>query len=132
MSFLSDAIRILSSSEGKESLTTETLRCHASCYRENLRSSSDAMLQYEWAWLHENLQRLRHWRHQPGEEPRAYDVLHLNTLISECVLFQLLLQEEFSRRGLRPRSTHPPVIPSEEAWEITSLQVKRDWGIVPD
>jgi hypothetical protein len=90
------------------------------------------MLQYEWAWLSENLQRLRDWQSQPQEEdPHSGEIHHLNTLISECVLFQLLLQEEFSRRGLQPRPSHPAVVPSEEAWEITSLQVKRDWGIEP-
>jgi hypothetical protein len=55
----------------------------------------------------------------------------LNGLVSQSVLFQLLLQNEFARRGLRPVDHHGPVVAAEEAWEITSVQVKREWGILP-
>jgi hypothetical protein len=47
------------------------------------------------------------------------------------VLFQLLLQNEFARRGLTPEEPRGPVVAAEEAWEITSVQVKREWGILP-
>jgi hypothetical protein len=55
----------------------------------------------------------------------------LNALVSQSVLFQLLLQNEFARRGLEPLEPPAPVVPAEEAWEITSVQVKREWGILP-
>ena len=51
--------------------------------------------------------------------------------MSQSVLFQLLLQNEFARRGLAPVERHGPVVAAEEAWEITSVQVKREWGILP-
>ena len=55
----------------------------------------------------------------------------LRALVSQSVLFQLLLQNEFARRGLTPEEPRGPVVAAEEAWEITSVQVKREWGILP-
>ncbi len=131
MSFLSDVIQILKSSGGVTSMTKEAMNCHASCYRENLQRCSEPMLQYEWAWLKQQLDVLRRSRFQPqmlhslgGEEP-------MRILTSECVLFQLILQQEFARRQLTPHPCPASIVPSEEAWEITSQQVKEEWGIVP-
>jgi len=131
MSFLSDVIQILKSSGGIDSMSKEAMNCHASCYRENLRSSSDAMLQYEWAWLEEHVQALRRSHLQPELIRSLGGEANVKILISECVLFQLILQAEFGRRHLAPLGSAAAIVPTEEAWEITSLKVKQDWGIVP-
>jgi len=131
MSFLSDVIQILKSSRGINTMSKEAMNTHAACYRENLRGCNDAMLQYEWAWLEEHVQALRRNQLQPELMVSLGGEDNVKILISECVLFQLILQEEFGRRRLTPRGTSAPIVPSEEAWEITSLKVKQDWGIVP-
>jgi len=131
MSFLSDVLRLLQSADGLQRMSAEALKCHATCYRENLERCTEPMLQYEWAWLRERLAALRSCQGDPALVGRLGGIDHVNLLISEAVLFQLLLQEEFSRRGFTPRAVEAPLVPSEEAWEITSLQVKQDWGIVP-
>jgi hypothetical protein len=131
MSFLSDVLRLLQSSDGPRRLSAEAMKCHASCYRENLRRCTEPMLQYEWAWLQERLAALRSCQGDAALLSRLGGIEQVNLVISECVLFQLLLQEEFGRRRLTPRPVDAPLVPSEEAWEITSLKVKQDWGIVP-
>ena len=100
-------------------------------YLRELQRCTDAMLQYEWAWLEEHVQALRRSQLQPELMVSLGGEDNVKILISECVLFQLILQEEFGRRHLTPRGTTAPIVPSEEAWEITSLKVKQDWGIVP-
>jgi hypothetical protein len=131
MSFLSDVIQILKASGGIDNMKKEAMNCHASCYRDNLHHCNDAMLQYEWAWLEEHVQALRRSQLQPEVMTSLGGVENVKILISECVLFQLILQEEFGRRHLSPLGSHASIVPSEEAWEITSLKVKQDWGIVP-
>jgi hypothetical protein len=88
------------------------------------------MLQYERVWLQEQLRALRDCQGHPVLMARAGGEQRLNALVSQTVLFQLLLQNEFARRGLEPLDPPGPVVPAEEAWEITSEQVKRDWGIL--
>jgi hypothetical protein len=65
MSFLNDVIQILKSSRGIDTMAKEAMNCHAFCYRDNLHRCSDAMLQYEWAWLEEHVQALRRSQLQP-------------------------------------------------------------------
>ncbi len=89
------------------------------------------MLQYERAWLQEQLRALRNVQGQPVLMARLGGEERLNGLVSQSVLFQLLVQNEFARRGLAPQEPPAPVVAAEEAWEITSEQVKRDWGILP-
>ncbi len=131
MSFLSESFQWLKESEGAGQLSERAIKCQAGCYRENLLRCTDPMLQYEWVWLQEQLRCLRECQRQPGQIERLGGVARLNALISQSVLFQLLLQNEFSRRDLKPLAARGPVVAAEEAWEITSVQVKRKWGILP-
>jgi hypothetical protein len=131
MSFLSDLLEILRTSGSRHRLSREAMNCHAACYRENLQRCSEPMLQYEWVWVEEHLRELRRAQVDAELSRRLGGRENVNILISECVMAQLILQEEFSRRRLRPKPDHGAVVPSEEAWEITSLRVKQEWGIVP-
>jgi hypothetical protein len=131
VSFLSEAVQLLQGAGVAAGLSEGAIKCQAGCYRENLARCSDPMLQYEWAWLQEQLRALRDWQSQPAMLARLGGEQRLNGLVSQSVLFQLLLQNEFARRGLEPRDPPGPVVAAEEAWEITSVQVKRDWGILP-
>ncbi len=131
MSFLSESVQLHHGVGGVAGLSKGAIKCHASCYRENLARCSDPMLQYERAWLQEQLRALRNVQGQPAQMARLGGEERLNGLVSQSVLFQLLLQNEFARRGLEPREPPAPVVAAEEAWEITSVQVKRDWGILP-
>jgi len=131
VSFLSEAVQILKDRGGVAGLTEGAIQCHAGCYRENLARASDAMLQYERVWMQQQLRALRDCQGHPALMAQVGGEARLHALISQSVLFQLLLQNEFARRGLIPVETEGPVVAAEEAWEITSVQVKRAWGILP-
>jgi hypothetical protein len=131
VSFLSETVQFLNAPGGAAGLSEGTIKCRAGCYRENLARCSDAMLQYERVWLQEQLRALRACREEPLKMARVGGEERLNALVSQTVLFQLLLQNEFARRRLEPLEPPGPVVPAEEAWEITSEQVKSLWGIVP-
>jgi hypothetical protein len=131
VSFLSESFQWLQGTHGAAQLSEGTIKCQAGCYRENLARCSDPMLQYEWVWLQEQLRCLQECRQRPEQMERLGGEARLNVLVSQSVLFQLLLQNEFGRRGLKPLAAHGAVVAAEEAWEITSVQVKREWGILP-
>lgn len=112
-------------------LSEGAIQCHAGCYRENLSRCSEAMLQYERVWLQQQLRALRDCEGHPVLMARVGGEDRLRALVSQSVLFQLLLQNEFARRGLTPEEPRGPVVAAEEAWEITSVQVKLEWWILP-
>jgi hypothetical protein len=121
-----------------QGLRTSSLGCHASWYRENLSQCSEAMLQYEWTWMNGHIDALERYlcdaegREAEPDFRQAFEPnqARLEALLSESQLFLTLLLREFASRGLRPAPPKAPVIPSEEAWEITSARVRQDWGIV--
>lgn len=124
-------MQLLKDAGAAAGLSEGAMKCHAGCYRENLSRCSDAMLQYEWVWLQQQLRALRDGQGHPVLMERVGGEERLHGLVSQSVLFQLLLQNEFARRGLAPEAARGPVVAAEEAWEITSVQVKRQWGILP-
>jgi hypothetical protein len=105
-----------------DELRTSSLGCHATWYRENLGQCNEAMLQYEWAWLNGRIDALEHVQ---DDGKGAF-----GEMLAETQLFRTLLLREFAARGLSPSPPKATVIPSEEAWEITSLRVKEEWGIL--
>jgi hypothetical protein len=118
-------------SADQEALRTSRLGCHANWYRENLGHCSEPMLQYEWAWMNGRIAALRHCRAGEGGELVCPPESRLEGLLSESQVFRTLLMQEFASRGLRPLPPRGTVVPSEEAWEITSLSVRQEWGIQP-
>jgi len=129
-----------------DQLRSSALGCHASWYRDNLADCSEAMLQYEWAWINQRIDALDRQRtqessplslvadssHAKSDEPDPPAPLHgsLAEHLAESQLFLNLLLREFAVRGMRPSTPKAAVIPSEEAWEITSKLVKEEWGIL--
>jgi hypothetical protein len=113
---------------------TSTLGCHAAWYVENLEHCSEPMLQYELAWIQGRIQALEHCcRHDQSEADSRLELAnhrHVTDMLAETQLFQTLLLREFAARGLHPKPPKADVIPSEEAWEITSQKVKESWGIL--
>ncbi len=116
---------------GEAGLRSSSLGCHASWYRENLSHCSEAMLQYEWAWMNGRLAALRQCRAGEGGELACPPEPRLEGLLGESQLFRTLLLQEFASRGLRPQPPRGTVVASEEAWEITSASVRQEWGIQP-
>lgn len=102
------------------------LGCQARWYRDNLALCTEAMLQYEWAWMKGRLAALVRCRTDAGRDPQNGE---LQKLLRESRLCHSLLRQEFAGRGLRPRPARGPVVASEEAWEITSSSVRQAWGI---
>jgi hypothetical protein len=115
----------------QESLRTSSLGCHASWYRENLGHCSAPMLQYEWAWMNGRIAALRHCRAGQAGELACPPESRIEALLSETQVFRTLLLQEFASRGLRPEPPRGTVVPSEEAWEITSASIRQQWGIQP-
>jgi len=118
----------------KESLRTSALGCHASWYVENLEHCSEPMLQYESAWIQGRIQALQHCCREAeskAETPLEWtNQERVTEMLAESQLFLTLLLREFAARGLQPKPPKADVIPSEEAWEITSQKVKELWGIL--
>ncbi|MFM7264512.1 MAG: hypothetical protein ACKOZW_02760 [Cyanobium sp.] len=129
--------RPLGGQASQESLRTSSLGCHASWFRDNLGQCSNAMLQYEWAWMDGRLAALAQCGGDasigPGAPPASPcpPEARLAALLTESQLLQTLLLQEFTSRGLRPLPPLGPVVASEEAWEITSASVRQTWGIQP-
>jgi hypothetical protein len=100
----------------------------ASWYRDNLALCSEAMLQYEWAWMKGRIAALVRCRADaPASQcPQGGE---LERLLRESQLCHSLLRQEFAHRRLRPLPPRGPVVASEEAWEITSSSVRQAWGI---
>jgi hypothetical protein len=112
-------------------LRDSSLGCHASWYRENLGHCSEPMLQYEWAWMNGRIAALRHCRAGSDDALACPPEPRVEGLLTESQLFRTLLLQEFASRGLRPLPPRGTVVPSEEAWEITSTSVRQEWGIQP-
>jgi hypothetical protein len=108
------------------------LSCCANWYRENLQVCNDAMLHYEWAWLHGRIDALERFLVQEslGMTDDRILLQRCEQMLRESQLFRTLLIEEFSSRGLHHSPPPAEVVASEEAWEITSQKVKQDWGIL--
>jgi hypothetical protein len=115
-------------------------------YRDNLALCSEAMLQYEWAWMKGRIAALVRCsadaRTASGADCQARTIIappaqarqcpqggDLERLLGESHLYHSLLRQEFAYRGLRPLPPRGPVVASEEAWEITSSSVRQAWGI---
>jgi hypothetical protein len=106
------------------------LGCQASWYRDNLALCSEAMLQYEWAWMKGRIAALVRCRADaPAQARQCPQGGDLERLLGESQLCHSLLRQEFACRGLRPLPPLGPVVASEEAWEITSSSVRQAWGI---
>lgn len=113
----------------QEPLRTSSLGCHAHWYRENLGHCNEPMLQYEWAWINRRLTALQRCSSGEAGELACPPRSRLEPLLSESQLLRTLLLQEFASRGLRPLPPRGTVVPSEEAWEITSASVRQEWGM---
>lgn len=129
MSLLTDSHARLVRMARPRPLSAGTLRCHRQCYRDHLERCSDAMLQYEWAWIHEQVDHLRRCFLDPDGMNRWGGRLRVQILLEEAVMLLGVIERVFQQRQLVPLVSRPGVVPSEEAWEITSLAVKQAWGI---
>ena len=108
------------------------LSCRARWYLDNLQRCNEAMLQYEWAWLVGRIHALQavvpRLERTGPHHPAASDADRAASLLSEARLFLSLLLRELAARGVSPAPARGVVIPSEEAWEITSRQIREEWG----
>jgi hypothetical protein len=90
------------------------------------------MLQYEWAWLVGRIHALQavvQRQERAGQpHPAGSDADRAVCLLGEARLFLSLLLRELAARGVSPAPPRGAVIPSEEAWEITSRQIREEWG----
>jgi hypothetical protein len=75
-----------------QGLRSTRLGRHATWYRESLAHCSEAILAYEWAWLHGRMDAL-------GAQPA---LVRFRRELADCQLFRTLLLQEFGSRNLHP------------------------------
>jgi len=105
---------------------------HLEAYRANLERCSDAMLQYEWAWLEQHLETLELCAVDPGMLASLGGVNRLHRLLEESRRFQDLLERRLADRGLEVARHRAGIIASEHAWELTDSSLRRAWGFAEE
>ncbi len=101
---------------------------HLQAYGTNLERCSDAMLQYEWAWLEQHLETLELCAVDAGMLASLGGVNRLHRLLEESRRFQGLLERRLADRGLEPACHRAGIIASDHAWELTNPALRRAWG----
>ena len=98
-------------------------------YAEQLAACSEAMLQYELAWLEQHRQALELCRVKPEMLQVAGGERHLAQMLEETERFEALLAAEVERRGLAPDPHRHTVVANEHAWELSHAAICQAWGI---
>ncbi|WP_157665281.1 hypothetical protein [Cyanobium sp. NIES-981] len=100
-------------------------------FSDELEHCTDAMLQYEWAWLERHREDLEQCRFNPTMLEATGGRAHLEALIAQASQYAAQLEEIFSRKGLMPCQHSHSVAPAEHAWELSNQGLREQWGITP-
>ncbi|EDY38928.1 hypothetical protein CPCC7001_1807 [Cyanobium sp. PCC 7001] len=124
MSHLRDIMQRLAS---RQSPTTD----HAPqvLFQDELERCTDAMLQYEWAWLERHREDLEQCRFNPTMLEASGGSTHLELLIAQASQYAIQLEELFRQRGLVPSRHSHTVAAAEHAWELSNPGLRAQWGI---
>ena len=98
-------------------------------YQDNLKACSQAMLDYEWAWLELHLEDLQLCRSNPTMLKAVGGERHLAALISEAEGCRQLLKDAFDALGADPYRHPHSVATGEHAWELTNPKLRNSWGL---
>jgi hypothetical protein len=101
---------------------------HLRLYAQNLERCTEAMLQYECAWLEQHLETLELCGVEPGMLASIGGVNRLHRLLEESRRFQTLLERRMADLGLEAARHRAGIIASEHAWELTDPALRRAWG----
>jgi hypothetical protein len=98
-------------------------------YRQRLDQCSEAMLLYEWAWLHQHLEDLELCAANSEMAQAAGGEHHVQQMGLQAEACQQALAEEFRGRGLQPERQAHSVASGEHAWEVSNDTLRRAWGL---
>jgi AcrR family transcriptional regulator len=98
-------------------------------YRQQLQQCSEAMLHYEWTWLHQHLEDLQLCSANGAMAQAAGGSQHVRQLILQAEACLATLAEECERRGVQPERQAHSVASGEHAWEVSNGTIRRAWGL---
>ena len=101
---------------------------HLELYGARLEACSDAMLQYEAAWLDQHIETLELCGSQPTMLASAGGAERVQALLQESLCFRQRLESCRRQRGLEGDGVRAAVVASEHAWELTDPALRRAWG----
>jgi hypothetical protein len=101
---------------------------HLALYGARLDACSDAMLQYEAAWLEQHIETLELCGRQPTMLASAGGPERVQALLHESLCFRQRLELQRRERGLPEDRVRAAVVASEHAWELTDPALRRAWG----
>ncbi|MCT0206607.1 hypothetical protein [Synechococcus sp. CS-1332] len=105
---------------------------HLALYGARLESCSDAMLQYEAAWLEQHIETLELCGSQPTMLASAGGAERVQALLQESLRFRERLELCRGQRGLEGDGVRAAVVASEHAWELSDPALRRAWGFPTD
>jgi hypothetical protein len=101
---------------------------HLELYAARLEACSDAMLDYEAAWLEQHIETLELCGSQPLMLASAGGSQRVERLLQESQRFRRLLELCRRSRGLAPVGSRAAVVATEHAWELSDPSLRRAWG----
>jgi len=116
-------------SESPSDLSDSIWELHVAAYQERLDACTTPMLQYEWAWLEENIADLELCLSQPEMLETAGGRPHVEQLLQQSQQCQVALQTTMTARAVQPARHSHAVVMGEHAWDIRQETIKRLWGL---
>jgi hypothetical protein len=101
---------------------------HLALYGARLEACSDAMLQYEAAWLQQHIETLELCGRQPTMLASAGGAERVEALLQESLCFRQRLDLCRRQRGLPEDGVRAAVVASEHAWELSDPTLRQAWG----
>lgn len=98
-------------------------------YRQQLGQCSEAMLLYEWTWLHQHLEDLQLCGANSAMARAAGGGAHVHQMRLQAEACLQALAEECQRRELKPERQAHSVAAGEHAWEVSSSTIRHAWGL---
>ena len=114
--------------QGESGEAPARLEEHLELYGARLQACSDAMLQYEAAWLELHIETLELCGSQPTMLASAGGGERVEALLQESLCFRQRLELCRQQRGLEGAGVRAAVVASEHAWELTDPALRRAWG----
>jgi hypothetical protein len=98
-------------------------------YRQQLGQCSEAMLLYEWTWLHQHLEDLELCGANSAMAQAAGGGAHVQQMSLQAEACLQALAEECGQRGLQPERQAHSVATGEHAWEVSNGAIRHAWGL---
>jgi hypothetical protein len=112
-----------------ESPTPQSSLPQREAYRQQLQQCGEAMLHYEWTWLHQHLEDLQLCNANSAMAQAAGGAQHVRQLILQAEACLATLAEECEGRGVQPERQAQSVASGEHAWEVSNSTIRRAWGL---